>query len=224
MKINYFSRINMKSKGWWMLLFYCTMPFFAFTQNYFEGSITYSIALSGDDATVIMENNPPKKMDMHIKNDNFIIQLYESRVPRTFLFIGDSSHTFGIDAGSKIYYLRDYYRDTSGFIPKAVLVKDSAEFKGIRCQIYKAKFPDMVVEYYVSAEYRIDTSWYTGKEEAKADFLTPGLGGMIPLKKVIREKTLTTTLEYTKIEARHLPIENFRIPEGYQRKKRDHRM
>ena len=82
----------------------------------------------------------------------------------------------------------------------------------------------MIVEYYVSPLYRVDTSLYKGKEEAKADFLTPGLGGMIPLKKVMREKTLTTTLEYTKIEARHLPMENFRIPEGYQRKKRDHRL
>ena len=56
-----------------IILFFFLMPGFAFAQNYFEGSVSYSITLSGDDANAVMENNPPKKMDLHIKKDNFII-------------------------------------------------------------------------------------------------------------------------------------------------------
>ena len=117
MKTKHLFSIDMKYGILVLAFFLMVLPGIIHAQNYFEGSVTYNITLSGDDANAIMENNPPKKMDMHVKDDNFIIQLYEARVPRTFLFIGDSSHTFGIDGAAHVYYLRDYYRDTIGFVP-----------------------------------------------------------------------------------------------------------
>ncbi len=195
----------------------------AYGQTPFEGSINYNISLTGDDAEFLLQNNPAKKMTFHLKDDNFIVHLYEARIPRTFLFIGDSNHTYVVDAAESVYYLRDYYRDTTGFIPKAKLIKETAEVRGIACKVYQAKFPDMIVEYYVTPLYVADTSLYAVLNEAKADFLIPGLGGMIPMKKIIREKGITTTLEMTSIVPAELGIENFRIPRSFVRKKRDHR-
>ncbi|MCB9235751.1 MAG: hypothetical protein H6581_29155 [Bacteroidia bacterium] len=199
----------------------------AVAQNFFEGSVTYNISITGKDAKGLLENEPAKKMDLHIKDDNFIINLYEARIPRTFLYIGDSNHTYIVDMASQVFYLRDYFQeDSTEAAPKAEKVQDSIQVKNEWCSVYRVVKPgEAAILYYVTDKYRVDLKNYEGKDknEAKADFLTPGLDGRIPLRKVIKQANLTITTEYSSITPKALGEANFKIPRGFKRKKRDPR-
>lgn len=194
-------------------------------QPSFEGSVTYSIRLSGKGADEMLTNEPPKKMDLHIKEDNFIINLSGGRIPRTFLFIGDSSETYIVDAGNRRAYKRTYFEDTTATSPKAVPTGLTAVVKGYTCQEYKATYTDRkeIVMFYVTDEFRVDPKLFESKKDAKADFLVEGLEGRIPLRKVIKTPEVVTEIELVSITATQHDIANFRIPQGFVLRKRDPR-
>lgn len=191
----------------------------------FEGSVFYNIRVSGKDAASFMANKPPNKMAMHIKDDNMLVNLSGGQRPRTFLYIGDSNHTYLVDAPNRRAFRKDYYKDTSNVVPTARKLDKTAVVKGYDCNVYGMKRPGQIIYFYVSDKFRVDTTLYAGeeKDEAKADFLIKGLGGRIPLKKVIKTRMLTTELEVTKINQTELHEENFLIPESFKLKGRDPR-
>lgn len=210
-----------------LLLF--TLTLFSHTveaQASFEGSLSYAIRLTGKQAQEFLVNEPATKMDVHIKADNFIINLSGGRIPRTFLFVGDSNHTYIVDAANRRAFLRTYYiPDSNAVVPTAKPTGNTKMINGTECQEYKVVKPKRkeIILYYVNDQYRVDPHLFEDKDEAKADFLTKGLDGRIPFMKIIKTPGLTTELELKLIKSRDLDIENFRIPHGFKIKKRDPR-
>jgi hypothetical protein len=194
-------------------------------QGSFEGSISYAIRVSGKDAQSFLENDPPKKMDLHVKEDNYIINLSGGRIPRTLLFIGDSNETYIVDAANRRAFRETYYVDTVKTVPSAVATGKVVDIKGIACKEYVVDKPKIQekVYYYVNDQYKVDMGLYVGMTEAKADFLTKGLEGCIPLRKVIKSPMLTTELDLMSVKKTTHAPENFLIPEGFKLKKRDPR-
>jgi hypothetical protein len=192
--------------------------------KFFEGTMKFTIRLSGKMAADFAMSEPPKNLDMHIKEDNFIIQLYGGAKPKTFLFIGDSNHTYIVDAMNKRAYYRDYFQeDTTAGVPKAVPTGKTAMVGKELCTEYKVTKPGEQIFYYVSDKYRINLNKYANKDDAKASFLTEGLDGRIPLKTIIKTPDLTTETVVNAIQPKALEIENFRIPSDFKLKPRDHR-
>jgi hypothetical protein len=191
----------------------------------FEGSVSYSIRLSGKGADALLAGEPPKKMEMHIKEDNFIINLSGGRIPRTFLFIGDSSETFIIDGGNRRAYRRTYFEDTAAVSPKAIPTGITTTIGGYPCEEYKAVYTDRkeIVLFYVTDKFRVDPALFAGKKDAKADFLTDGLQGRIPLRKIIKTPEVITEIDLISIKEVSHDIQNFRIPKGFTMRKRDPR-
>lgn len=195
-------------------------------QASFEGSISYAIRLSGKDAQELMTNDPANILDMHIKEDNFIVHLSGGRIPRTFLFIGDSNHTYVVDAATRRAYKRTYYvEDTTIAPPVAEPTGKQIVIKGYQCDEYKVVRPREKVTtlYYVTDAVRVNTDLYAGKDKAKADFMTKGLDGRIPLRKIIKTPGLTTEIDMRSVKARKLEKENFLIPASFKLKGRDPR-
>jgi hypothetical protein len=201
------------------------LPLTVQAQGSFEGSISYAIRVSGKDAQAFLENEPPKKMDMHIKEDNYIINLSGGRIPRTMLFIGDSNETYIIDAANRRAFMETYYVDTVKFVPSAVATGKVVDIKGISCKEYMVDKPKIQekIFYYVNDQYKVDVALFAGKTEAKADFLTKGLDGRIPLRKVMKTPNITTELDLITITKKVHEPENFMIPKGIKVKKRDPR-
>ncbi len=194
-------------------------------QGSFEGSVSYAIRVSGKDAQVFLENEPPKKLDLHIKEDNYIINLSGGRIARTMLYIGDSNDTYIIDAANRRAFKETYYIDTVKTVPIAVATGKLLDIKGIACKEYMVDKPKTQekIFYYVSDLYKVDLALFVGKTEAKTDFMTKGLEGRIPLKKIIKTPTLTTELDLLSVKkAVHSP-ENFMVPKGFKIKRRDPR-
>lgn len=189
----------------------------------FEGSVRYTIRLTGKDALEFGEMKPANRMDMHIRKDDFIIHLFGGQKPKTFLYIGDSNHTYIIDAANLRAFRKDYYVDTTEVIPKAVPTGTTEMVKTYECKVYKVDRPERITYYYVNDQFRVNTDDYKDKDEAKANFLTEGLGGRIPLKTVIKEPGLTTEIELVSIEKKQLDKENFLIPGNFKLKGRDPR-
>lgn len=188
----------------------------------FEGSVYYSITVTGKYATDFLANNPPKNMDMHIHKGNFLINLTGGQTPKTMLFVNDSSETYILDVPNQRVFKNEYYFDTTKVKP-AVLTADSGMVLGVKCKVYKLIKPGQTIYYYVSDAYKVDLKPYAGKKDAKANYLTPGLEGRIPLKTVIKESGLVTTMVCTKITPRALEDSQFKFPTGWEIKKRDHR-
>lgn len=194
-------------------------------QGSFEGSVSYAIRVTGKDAQAFLENEPPKKMDLHVKEGNFIISLTGGRIGRTMLFIADSNETYIVDAANRRAFKETYYLDTVKTVPTAVPTGKTVDVKGIACKEYLVDKPKLQekIYYYVSDLYRVDLSLYDGKTEAKTDFLTNGLEGRIPLRKIMKTPTLTTELDLMSVKKTTHAPENFQIPEGFKIKKRDPR-
>jgi hypothetical protein len=222
MKKSAFSLLSILAAG--MILLLAPVQSHA-QQPSFEGSVNYTIRLSGKMADEMLSNNPPTKMDLHIKDDNFIINLMGGRIPRTFLFIGDSNETYIVDAGNRRAYKRTYFEDTAAVSPKAVPTGLTATVKGYTCQEYKVTYTDRkeIVLFYVTDEFRVDPALFANKKDAKADFLVEGLEGRIPLRKVIKTPEVVTEIDLASIKAVTHDISNFRIPEGFVLRKRDPR-
>jgi hypothetical protein len=195
-------------------------------QGSFEGSVSYAIRVTGKDAQVFLENEPPKKLDLHIKEDNYIINLSGGRIARTMLYIGDSNDTYIIDAANRRAFKETYYVDTVKTVPIAVATGKLVDIKGIACKEFMVDKPKTQekIFYYVNDLYRVDLALYVGKTEAKADFMTKGLEGRIPLRKVIKTPSLTTELDLMSIKKAVHDPENFLVPKGFKLKKRDPRL
>ncbi len=192
----------------------------------FEGTVKYSVRITGKSAQDYLKNEPPNGIIMHIKEDNFIVKLTGGRIARTFLFIGDSNHTYVVDIPGRRYFQRTYYEDTSGYKPVAAPTGKTVKVKGYDCQEYKVSRKDRkeISLYYVCDDFRVDTTLYSGLDGAKADFLVPGLGGRIPLMKVIKTPDMITSVELSYIREESFFPESFLIPEGFTNKrKRDPR-
>lgn len=206
-----------------MALLFCALD--AGAQASFEGTLSYAIRVSGKEAQAFLQNEPPTKMDLHIKEGNYIINLSGGRIPRTMLFISDSNETYIVDAANRRAFKETYYVDTVKTVPTAIATGKTLDIKGIACKEYVVEKPQLQekVYYYVNDQYRVDLSLYQGKTEAKTDFLTHGLEGRIPLRKVMKTALLTTELDLISVKKTTHAPENFRIPEGFKIKKRDPR-
>ena len=191
----------------------------------FQGSVKYSIRLSGKGAAVIMMNEPATKMDLHVSGGNYIMSLYGGRIPRTFLFIADSSETYSMDMVNRRAYRNTYYRDTSKIKHTAIATGKTMNIKGNICNEFEVKKPENgeTVYYYVCDKYKVDLTPYAGKKDAKADFLTDGLEGRIPLRKVIKTAEIVTEIDMLSITVKELDKENFQIPANFIIRKRDPR-
>lgn len=192
----------------------------------FEGTVAYDIRVSGKAAPQYLANEPPNKLTMHLRQDDFIVKLMGGRIPRTFLFIADSNHTYIVDFPNRRYFERTYFVDTTGYVPVAQPTGETRKVGKHVCQEYKVVRQDRkeIDLFYVNDQFRVDTTLFAELDGAKADFLVPGLGGRIPLMKVIKTPELTTELNLSYIKAEEFPEEAFRIPEGFSNKrKRDPR-
>jgi hypothetical protein len=138
---------------------------FAIAQGSFEGSVSYAIRVTGKDAQAFLENEPPKKMDLHVKEGNFIISLSGGRIGRTMLFIADSNETYIIDAANRRAFKETYYLDTVKTVPTAIATGKTVEIKGIPCKEYVVDKPKLQekIYYYVNDQYRVDMALYAGK-------------------------------------------------------------
>jgi hypothetical protein len=202
-----------------------TGAYAARAQESFQGTISYAIRVTGKDAQAFLENDPPKKMDLHVREGNYIINLSGGRIGRTMLFIADSNETYIVDAANKRAFKETYFVDTVKTVPTAVPTGKTVDIKGIACKEYLVDKPRIQekIYYYVSDLYRVDLSLFEGKTEAKTDFLTNGLEGRIPLRKVMKTPMLTTELDLMAVKKTEHAPENFMIPAGFKIKKRDPR-
>jgi hypothetical protein len=193
---------------------------------YFEGTIKYNIEYDGKAADVLMLNKPCIRMDMHFKDNNFIIHTYEGQLPKTRLYIADSSEMYILDLGNQVAYRRDRLEDTSKVItpPRAHLTGDTAIIAGLKCLVYKVSKAKEITLYYVHDSIRVNTNLFKGKKDAQMNFLTEGLEGRIPLKTVRKTPDITITTTAVQILPRKFKMDQFRIPAGTQIKPRDNRM
>jgi hypothetical protein len=194
--------------------------------TYFEGTIKYTIEYDGKAADALMLNKPVTRMDMHFKDNNFIIHTYEGQLPKTRLYIADSSEMYILDLSNNVAYRRDRLEDTSKVIspPHAKFTGDTAVVAGMKCLVYKVSKPKEVTLYYVHDSIRINTALFKDKKDAQMNFLTHGLDGRIPLKTVRKTPEITITTSAVQVLPRKFKIDQFRIPAGTVIKPRDNRM
>lgn len=191
----------------------------------FEGTIRYSVDITGSEADALMASKPCTKMDMHFKDNNFIIHTHEGQFPLTRIYIADSSELYILDMTNEVAYRRDKYEGKSQEInpPKAVATGKTVMVMNIPCAEYRVQKKGEYIFYYVNDQYRIDPDLFKGKKDAQVNFLTAGLNGRIPLKTVRKTSVLTVTTQATQIQPRKLDISQFRIPENFVIKPRDNR-
>lgn len=205
-----------------LALFFVAVGSSLMGQDSFEGTVVYNIRVTGKMAPEYLSNEPPKSITMHVKEDNFIVKLMGGRVARTFLFNADSNHTYIVDFPNRRYFERTYYVDTTGYVPVAAPTGETKKVGRHICQEYKVVRKDRkeIDLFYVNEQYKVDTTLFDTLGGAKADFLVPGLGGLIPLMKVIKTPSLVTYLELSSIKKEEFDIAAFTIPEGFSNKKK----
>lgn len=203
----------------------------ASAQTFFEGTMAFDVALQGEMAEMLEQNEPNDKMTMHIRNGDYIVLLAGGKMPKTFLFMADSNYEYSIDQTNQLAFRysahMDINRETHQLEQAVDLVArptgETAEVMGVTCQVYQLRKPEATFLYYVSDQYRVDVSLYPEPCRAKASFLAPGLEGRIPLKTVRKEPKLTVITTATAITPRTFQEAQFDIPAGFQVKKRDYR-
>lgn len=204
-------------------------PMFMRAQNtdFFEGTIEYSVEVKGSESQMLLENEPNTKMQMHVKDNNYIVKLQGGRYPKTFIFVADSNYEYSIDMKEMRAFRSSAYNN-KGMVPMykrtpAKSTEKQETINGIECTIYKAVHDSAYFTFWVSDKYRVNRELYKGKGRAQASFLVPGLNGMIPIKMVKVDKGLTMTLVMKSIKAEKFPKEQFLIPKEFTVKKRDFR-
>lgn len=193
---------------------------------YFEGSLQFLIELKGSNSGMILENEPPNKMLMHIKGGDYIIQLHGGKYPKTAMFVADSNYEYTVDMASKFAYRYSPYYDRVSSNRKPPVAKATGktqEIKGLLCEEYKMKRDSTIFTYYVHDDYRVNTTLFPQKPRAKASFLIKGLDGRIPLKTIKQQKGLIVTTLLAKATRREFDKSQFMIPPGFKVKKRDYR-
>ena len=208
-----------------MMILLMGFAFQANAQKTFNGTISYAIRITGKESQEILQNDPPKRIDLHIREGNYIISISGGRIPRTMVFISDSNETYIVDAANRRAFRETYYLDTMTVAPIAQPTGDTVNIKGIICAEYVVEKPELQQKtyYYVNDAYKVDMSLYEGKTEAKTDFMTQGLDGRIPIRKVIKTPGLSTELDMLSAKNTLHDMENFQIPAGFKLKKRDPR-
>lgn len=190
----------------------------------FEGTINYSIAITGKNAKGFAADEPIQKMDQHYRKGDFIIQLYEGSFPTSILYILDSNKVYYIDAANKRYFLKDKYQYTKkDTIPIAVKKPEEQIILGHKCSTWEVTKGSETTTYYVSDKIYVDISHFKKKPRTKAIFLIKGLDGRIPLKTIRKTPDLTITTTATRLLPKALDIQNFRIPKDFKRHIRDWR-
>ena len=233
----------------WITIFYWQK---AFTQpdqilsdlNYFEGNISYRFRVSGDMAADLRSVNSIEFMELHIKDNNYLIHLYGPQpqppapfdpmnpklelpkqvLPTTYLFIADSNHTYIIDAANERYFVDNIYTlKRQKEPPEAVPTGDSMLVAKVLCYAYKVVKPDEEITYYISPKIRVNLARFKELDGAKANFLTKGLNGCIPLRTVRKTKDYTVVIECTKITPRKYDQSQFALPAHFERIRMDYR-
>ena len=194
---------------------------------YFEGTLQFLVELQGSHAGMIKENEPNNKLQMHLKNGDYIINLYGGKQPKTMMFVADSNYEYTVDMANRFAYryspFYDRVRENQEEEATAKATGRSLEIQGILCEEYQMKHDSTLFTYYVNDEYRIDLSRYPAKPRAKISFLIQGLDGRIPLKTIKKQKGIIVTTTVAKITRKEFDEEQFRIPAGFEVKKRDYR-
>jgi hypothetical protein len=194
---------------------------------YFEGTLQFLVELKGPSAGLIMENEPNTKMQMHIKDGSYIINLYGGKYPKTMMFVADSNYEYTVDAANQLAYrfspFYDRVRENQKEKAVAKPTGRTEEIQGILCEEYQMQHDSTLFTYYVNNDYRVDVSLYPPKPRAKISFLIEGLNGRIPLKTVNKQKGIIVTTTVAKIGPREFDDEQFRIPPDFKVKMRDYR-
>ncbi|MEZ4686133.1 MAG: DUF4412 domain-containing protein [Bacteroidia bacterium] len=215
----------MFQKALFTLIFsFAISPFFA---QSFSGTLQYTVEMKGPVAEQIMLNEPNNELEMHIFKGNYIVNLKGGRYPKTFLYINKNDHEYSVDAAAGVVYKynphEDINRETEKEKPVARPIDKQEEVNGYMCEVYGIKKDGATIFFFVNDKFRVDTTLYDGKVQAKPNFLVPGLGGLIPLKTIKKQDGLTVTTTCTKIEEREFDPSQFQIPEGYEVRNRDYR-
>ncbi|RMG55738.1 MAG: hypothetical protein D6722_27440 [Bacteroidetes bacterium] len=194
--------------------------------SYFEGSLFFEVELKGAKAELLMQNEPNTKLIMHLKDDDYIVQLSGGRYPKTFLFIADSNYEYSIDMASQRAFRYSAHTDFNQPEEEPVKAQPTGrqvEVLDIMCNEYRLRKEDEEFLYYVHDDYRVNTALYPLKPRAKASFLAPGLEGRIPLMTIKRTQGLTVRTTVKKISPQEFDAEQFAIPPGFTVKNRDYR-
>lgn len=200
-------------------------------QEYFEGTMTFSVDFKGEMAEMLRQNEPNTKLTMHLKDGDYIVLLQEGRYPKTFLFVADSNYEYSVDQNNRAAYRYSLHNDMNmethqlerDVDLEAQPTGERVQVNGITCDVYRLRKPEAVFFYSVSEEFRVDRSRYPDPCRSKASFLVPGLEGRIPLKTVKKTEGLTVTTTLTGVKQREFNPGQFRIPRGFLVKKRDYR-
>ena len=195
--------------------------------KFFEGTISFSVSMKGPQAEMLKLNKPNNKLQMHVKDGSYIVNLMGGEYPKTFIFMADSNYEYSMDMANKTAYRFSMHSDLNKEIYKKELVAKPTgkemEVNGLMCQEYRLKRGQIYFTYYVNDKYRINTDFYPANSRAKASFLAKGLEGRIPLKTIKQQKGLTVITELKKITAREFSKDQFMIPPNFQVKNRDYR-
>jgi len=195
--------------------------------DYFEGTVTYSFRMEGQNAEALRLINPINTMTFHIKDGNYIVHLYGEERPgelppefepftTTRLFLADSNETYMIDARNKRVFTKEKYVDESRpERPEAYPTGDSLTIAGYMCYGYRVSTPEETITHFITPKVRVNLGFYANKDEATASFLTEGLNGSIPLMTVRESRTRSITVKCTRVMPRKLTDEQFAIPEGF---------
>lgn len=206
--------------------------------DFFTGTFNFEVEYKGPAANFLKENEPNNKLQMHITDGSYIVNLMGGRHPKTFIFVPDSNFTYSMDVATKRAFRRSAHTDVARGkkLPKAEFTGKTVTLEGIgvqtgdtkvkqdiECQIYKCEKEDGLFYFYVNEDYRTNRSLYRTKRGAQASFLISGLDGMIPLKTVKKTKDLTVTTYVKSIKAKEFNPIQFTIPPDFTVHKRDYR-
>lgn len=198
---------------------------------FFMGSIWYEVEFTGPMAKDLEVNEPNTKALIHVKDNNYIVQLSGGRYPKTFMFVADSNYEYSMDTRNRIAYRYSLYADLNKQKgAKQVETKPTAQptgktvmVKNMSCDEYRLPIKDGYMLIYVDDAYRVDIAHYPKRPRSKANWLIPGLEGRIPLQTIKVLENIRIRQTYTKIQAREMKDSQFRIPPSFTVSGRDRR-
>ena len=201
--------------------------------DYFEGTIEYRFYVGGEQGDLLKNLNPVQFLNFHISENNYIAHLYGRKTDNpmqiaqpftiTRVFIGDSNHTYVVDAPNERYFAEDGYEPDDTIPPGAEPTGDSLLVLNYMCDEYKVYKDNDTITYYVNDDVKINLAYFPDSTNARANFLTYGLSGRIPLMTIRKNAKRTIKIKATNVRRRELDKEQFLIPEGFKRFKKDYR-
>jgi hypothetical protein len=197
-----------------------------FSQS-FSGTVAYTVEMKGPIAEQIGLNEPNNKIEMHIHQGDYIVNLTGGRYPKTYLYINKMDREYSVDASQKVAFKfsahEDINRETEKEKPVARAIDKQEEVNGYLCEVYGIKKDGATIFFFVNENFRVDTTLFDDKVQAKPNFLVPGLGGLIPLKTIKKQQGLTVTTTCKMIKEREFDPSQFTIPEDFEIRNRDYR-